>query len=364
MFDFVAKKWWWFALSALLIIPGIIFLALGGLKPGIDFTGGSELELRITNASNVEQALRAQAETEGLQLDKIITAGQDHYLLRFRQLKQDQVTSFVGHLQSGLGQVEQVSFINVGPTISGSLEWQTVLHGIGLPLTLLGFNIPNSNISQAIGGIFWASVAIALYIAFAFRKIPKPYSSWAFGFSAIVGLIHDVLFVLGAFAILGYFFNIEIDTTFVTALLTVIGFSVHDTIVVFDRIRENTMRHSTLTFHEIVNLSVVETLGRSVSTSLTVVLVLAALFLMGGESIRWFVFALLIGTIAGTYSSIFNASQILTLWEDRRFRKHSQSKKQSHQTSSSSIKPQSKTGRPPKKTKRAKLPSTSQSAAA
>ncbi len=328
MFDFVAKKWWWFTLSALLIIPGIIFLALGGLKPGIDFTGGSELELRITQASNITEALQAQAETEGLELDKVIVAGNDHYLLRFRQLAQPQATAYIERLQSGLGQVEQISFINVGPTISGSLDWRSFLYGIGLPLTLLGINIPTSNIAQAIGGIFWASVAITFYIAFAFRKIPKPYSSWTFGFSAIVGLVHDVLFVIGAFAILGYFFNIEIDTSFVTALLTVIGFSVHDTIVVFDRIRENSQRYSnTLSFDQIVNLSVVETLGRSVSTSLTVVLVLASLFLIGGESIRWFVFALLIGTVAGTYSSIFNAAQVLSLWEDWRLRRSQKSNK-------------------------------------
>ncbi len=316
MFDFVGKKRYWFGLSLALLIPAIVFLALGGLKLGLDFTGGSELELHITNANRVQDALRAQAKTENLDLEKIIPAQDNHYLLRFKSLEQSQVSSYVQHLKDGLGDVEQVSFTSVGPTISGDLNWQTVLSGIGLPLRLFGVNIDSSNISQAIGGVFWASLMIALYIAYAFRKIPAPYSPWAFGVAAVIALIHDVIIVLGAFALLGYFFNIEIDTSFVTALLTVIGFSVHDTIVVFDRVRENIHKFHNLHFGQVVNISVAETLGRSIGTSLTVIFVLLAMFLLGGESIRWFVFALLVGIVAGTYSSIFNASQLLTVWEE------------------------------------------------
>jgi preprotein translocase subunit SecF len=320
MFDFVGKKWLWFGISIALIIPCAVFLLLGGLKLGIDFTGGSELELRITNANNITEALQAQAETEGLDLEKIVPAQDNHLLLRFKSLKQDQVSSYVQHLDEGLGDVEQVSFITVGPTISGDLNWRTVVDGIALPLRLFGVNINSSNISQAIGGVFWASLAIAMYIVFAFRKIPAPYSSWAFGFSVILALVHDVLIVLGVFAVLGYFYNIEIDVSFVTALLTVIGFSVHDTIVVFDRVRENVQKFPEMKFGEIVNISVAETAGRSISTSITVFMVLLALFLLGGETIRWFVFALLVGIVAGTYSSIFNAAQILTVWEEWRER--------------------------------------------
>ena len=320
MFDVVGKKWIWFAISLLVILPGVVFLFLGGLKPGIDFTGGSELELRITQAHNVVPALQAQAKAENLKLKTIIPAADSHYLLRFASLNQKQATSFENHLNGGLGKVEQISFTSVGPTVSGSVNWQTIVAGIAMPLRIFGANIAENNISQAIGGVFWASIAIALYIAYAFRKIPQPYSPWAFGLSAIAALLHDVLVVIGLFAILGYFFNIEIDTTFVTAVLTVIGFSVHDTIVVFDRIRENLHRHSDRPFGEIVNMSVSETLARSISTSLTVILVLATLFLLGGESIRWFVFALLAGIISGTYSSIFNASIILDIWEERRSR--------------------------------------------
>lgn len=320
MFDFVGKKYYWFGLSIALMIPAIIFLALGGIKLGLDFTGGSELELRVTNANRVQDALQAQAEVENLELEKIIPAQDNHYLLRFKSLEQAQVSSYVQHLQDGLGDVEQISFISVGPTISGDLNWQTVVSGIGLPLRLFGVNIDSSNISQAIGGVFWASLVIALYIAYAFRKIPQPYSPWAFGVAAVIALIHDVVIVLGTFAILGYFFDVEIDTAFVTALLTVIGFSVHDTIVVFDRIRENINKYRDQKFGQVVNISVAETLGRSIGTSLTVIFVLLAMFLLGGESIRWFVFALLIGITAGTYSSIFNASQLLTVWEEYRER--------------------------------------------
>ena len=318
MFDFVGKKRYWFGISLALLVPAIVFLALGGLKLGLDFTVGSELELRITNANRIQDALQAQAEAENLDLEKIIPAQDNHYLLRFKSLEQEQVSSYVTHLQDGLGDVEQVSFISVGPTISGDLNWQTVVSGIGLPLRLFGVNIDSSNISQAIGGVFWASLIIALYIAYAFRKIPEPYSPWAFGVAAVIALLHDVVIVLGVFAILGYFWAIEIDTAFVTALLTVIGFSVHDTIVVFDRVRENVHKYKEMSFGQVVNVSVAETLGRSIGTSLTVILVLLAMFLLGGESIRWFVFALLIGIVAGTYSSIFNASQLLTVWEERR----------------------------------------------
>ena len=160
-------------------------------------------------------------------------------------------------------------------------------------------------------------VMIVLYITFAFRKVPKPASSFRFGVAAIVSLIHDALVVIGAFAIFGYYFHVEIDTLFVTALLTVIGFSVHDTIVVFDRVRENLPKHLSKKFETVVDISITQTLARSLNTSLTVVFVLTALLLFGGETIKWFVVALLIGIISGTYSSIFNAAALLSWWEEK-----------------------------------------------
>ena len=161
-----------------------------------------------------------------------------------------------------------------------------------------------------------ASILIVLYITWSFRRIPKPTSSLRFGVCAIIALIHDVLVLLGIFSILGHFFGVEVDSLFVTAVLTVIGFSVHDTIVVFDRIRENLKRVGGQDFAGVVNDSILQTLDRSLNTSLTVILVLVAMLIFGGESIRWFVAALLIGVTSGTYSSIFNAAPLLVVWQD------------------------------------------------
>ncbi len=159
------------------------------------------------------------------------------------------------------------------------------------------------------------SLGIVLYLAYAFRRVPRPVTSWRFGWSAIVALIHDLLVVLGVFSLLGHFKGVEIDSMFVTAMLTVLGFSVHDTIVVFDRIRENLKVYAGQSIEFVVNHSIAQTIVRSLNTSLTVLFVLLALLLFGGETIRWFVFALFIGVIVGTYSSIFIASPVLVLWQ-------------------------------------------------
>lgn len=223
-------KYWFFALSLLVILPGLFSLARWGLKLSIDFTGGTVVTKDVS--------------------------------------------------------------ITVGPIIGAETT------------------------TNAIYSVALASVAVVLYIAYAFRSIPKPYSSWKFGVAAVVALLHDVLVVVGIFSLLGHFFGVQVDALFVTALLTVIGFSVHDTIVVFDRIREN-LRKTTGSFTDIVNQSLLETLGRSLSTSLTVLLTLLALLLFGGETIRNFVLALFIGIFSGTYSSIFNAAPLLVLWEEK-----------------------------------------------
>ncbi len=165
---------------------------------------------------------------------------------------------------------------------------------------------------RAILAVIAASVFILLYVWFAFRKVPKP---WRYGACAIIALLHDVLVVIGVFSILGWVANVQIDTLFITALLTIVGFSVHDTIVVFDRIRENMQRRTVETFEQVVNASLVQTLARSLNTSLTVLFTLSALTLFGGNSIRTFTLALLVGIFSGTYSSIFNASMLLVIWE-------------------------------------------------
>ncbi|HEX7733357.1 MAG TPA: protein translocase subunit SecF [Ktedonobacteraceae bacterium] len=172
--------------------------------------------------------------------------------------------------------------------------------------------VASATVSYSILAVITASVLILLYIWFAFRKVNRP---WRYGACAIIALLHDVLVVMGVFSILGWTLHVQIDTLFVTALLTVVGFSVHDTIVVFDRIRENMQHRSSETFDQVVNASLVQTMARSLNTSLTVLFTLSALTLFGGESIRPFTLALLIGVFSGTYSSIFNASMLLVIWE-------------------------------------------------
>jgi preprotein translocase subunit SecF len=184
----------------------------------------------------------------------------------------------------------------------------------------VGPTVSSTIATSAVISLVLVSLAIVFYIAFAFRNAPPPVSPWSFGIMAIVALLHDALFVLGVFSILGHFFGVEIDALFVTAILTVIGFSVHDTIVVFDRIREN-LRRDKGSFENVVNNSILETIARSINTSLTVILTLLALFLFGGQSIRMFVLALLIGVASGTYSSIFNASPLLVTWHNWRLKR-------------------------------------------
>lgn len=254
-------KYLFFAISLLVILPGLFSLARFGLRLSIDFTGGAVLETRDANGKT--------------------------YITREREINPQRKAELLKDRQ-------EIRFETVGPVI-GQETTKNALYSVGL-----------------------ASVAIILYIAYAFREIPKPYSPWKFGIAAVVALLHDVLVVVGIFSILGHFYNVEVDSLFVTALLTVIGFSVHDTIVVFDRIRENLRRTaSNVPFATVVNESLIQTLGRSLTTSLTVLFTLLALILFGGETIRWFAVALFVGIFSGTYSSIFNAAPLLVLWEEK-----------------------------------------------
>ena len=289
--NIIGRKNIYFAISLLVIIPGLVSLLLWGLNLSIDFKGGSRMTLLFPQ--NVSDTVVSQAK-EVYAKDKVAIAtvqpSGKQVIVRTSPLDQKIHQQVLEDLQKKLPGVKEDSFETVGPTI-GSETTKNAVAGVGL-----------------------ASLLIVLYIAFAFREVPKPANSWRFGICAIVALLHDVLVVVGIFSILGHFFHVEVDSLFVTALLTVIGFSVHDTIVVFDRIRENLKKNVTHSFEETVNSSILQTLGRSLNTSLTVILVLLALLLFGGESTKWFVVALLVGVISGTYSSIFNASPLLVLW--------------------------------------------------
>lgn len=280
-----------FISSLLIILPGLFYLATFGLKLGIDFTGGALLEYTFSDQQKIENLKKEISQF--VEVGQITASGSKTYLIRTKPVDQNQINKIKADLVKKFGPIEERRVESVGPVVGKELT-QKALAALGL-----------------------ASIAIVLYIAFSFRKVPKPTSSWRFGITAVIALIHDIFVVIGIFAILGKFLGVEVDTLFVTALLTVIGFSVHDTIVVFDRVRENLLKNPGRKFTDIVNLSIVQTLGRSLNTSLTVVFVLTALLLFGGETIKWFVAALLIGVISGTYSSIFNATALLVWWEEK-----------------------------------------------
>jgi len=290
--DIIGKKNLYFALSLIVVTPGLIALLLFGLNLSIDFTGGSRLTISFPQKveKTTSEKIKNTLTKENLKVSTVETSG-NSLLIRTSPMDQKQNIKFVNTLSKEFKGAKETQFETIGPTIGAETT------------------------ANAIKAVIFASILIILYITWSFRKVPKPASSLRFGVSAIIALIHDVLVVLGIFAILGHFFGVEVDSLFVTALLTVIGFSVHDTIVVFDRIREN-LRRSHDSFPQIVNDSILQTLGRSLNTSLTVLLVLFALLLFGGETIKWFVVALLIGVASGTYSSIFNAAPILVVWQE------------------------------------------------
>lgn len=281
----------YFAISLVIIIPGIISLLLFGLRLGVDFTGGTLLEYKLEKPADKNEIIRV-IKGKNIDVSTVQITGNKSYLIRTKPLSDNEVKTLATALQEKFGKTDQLSKETIGPTIGKEMLQKSIL------------------------ALVFASIMIVIYIGWAFRSVPKPASSLRFGITAVITLLHDVLVLLGVFSLLGHFYGVEVDSLFVTATLTVIGFSVHDTIVVFDRIRENLNRQSYQTFDETVDHSVTQTLGRSLNTSLTVVFVLLALLLFGGASVRWFVFALLIGIVSGTYSSIFNAAPLLTLWQD------------------------------------------------
>lgn len=291
--NIIDKKYLYFIISLIIIIPGLISLTLFGLRSAIDLTGGSRLELKFQSTINNQQLIINNILREqGIETSSIQEAQGNIFIIRTRPLDQNTHQEIENAIEKKFPTVKELSFETVGPTIG------------------------KETTTNAIKAVILASILIVLYIVWSFRKVPKPASSFRFGICAIVALVHDILVVVGAFSLFGHFFSVEIDSLFVTALLTIIGFSVHDTIVVFDRIRENLRRMPGLPFSQVVNDSILQTLGRSLNTSLTVLLVLFTLLLFGGESIRWFIVALLIGVASGTYSSIFNASPLLVVWEE------------------------------------------------
>jgi len=283
----------YFSFSAILFIASIIFLSIWGLKLGNDFTGGSLLEVNFSGEMPSNQAIKDKLVSLNLGDINIQPLENQSVILRLKdvdeQVHQD--------ILKALGSVEEKRFETIGPVVGQELKTRALY---AIALTLL---------------------AIVLYIAWAFRKVSRPIASWKYGVATLIALMHDVIIPVGVFAVLGHFYGIEVGLLFVTAVLTILGFSVHDTIVVFDRIRENLRKGGSKNFEETVDKSINQTLTRSINTSLTVVLTLLAVYFFGGQTIKYFTLALLIGVIFGTYSSIFIASPVLVAWEKRSRRK-------------------------------------------
>ena len=291
--NIVKYKNLFFAFSLIIIIPGIFALFMWGLKVGIDFAGGTLWEVKV--AASVDSGkIHEFLSNEGGEISQVAQTAQDTYLVRLKTTNEETLNGLRTKVDETYGPSEDIRLETVGPTISKELA------------------------QKAIIAVLLAIAGIVVYLTWSFRQVPKPASSLAFGVCTVIALLHDVLVLVGVFAILGHFFAIEVDVLFITAVLTVIGFSVHDTIVVFDRIRENLKKYDDYPFENVVNHSILQTFSRSLNTSLTAVFVLLALFLFGGETIKTFVLALLIGIISGTYSSIFNAAPILVIWENRK----------------------------------------------
>ena len=293
--DFVGKRFWFFIISSLVIAPGIVFLILApGLNPGIDFTGGSSMTLRFSEESNIEQEqVRDQLIDLNYPEATVQNLGDNSFFIRTKELNEEAKDALVTNITYSLDEGAE-----------------NVLQGFDLVSPI----VAQETVMNALWAIIAAAVGIFFYIWWAFRNVPSPFR---YGLAAIVALIHDTIIVIGIFAILGELMDMEVNTMFLIALLTVIGYSVNDTIVVFDKIRENVLIYSNREFPEIVNLSISETLGRSLNTSFTLLITLIALVLFGGATIREFLFVLLIGVAAGTYSSIAIASQVLVSWDQK-----------------------------------------------
>lgn len=291
-----------FAVTALIVLASLASLFAFGLRPSIDFTGGTLAQATYADGRPPAEELSRALEGAGFQGYSLREAGDKDYILRTGNLSEKQRTELSQTFSiEGAYPATITQLTDIGPTIGKELRNKSIL---AVSLVLL---------------------CILLFIAFAFRKVSKPVSSWMYGLMAIVGLIHNIIVTLGFFALLGYLTGAQVDTLFVTALLTVLGFSVHDTIVVFDRVRENLRinheRNKKENFEEIAGRSLGQTFIRSINTSLTVLVTLLALYILGPESTRDFSLTLLVGIIAGTYSSIFLATPLLVSIEKHRQKK-------------------------------------------
>lgn len=291
--NIIGHKGIFLTISSILVVASIVAIAIFGFRPGVDFTGGTLWQIKTNNQSINETDLKNFFVSE-LNFKDVVVYKElvsQSYIMKLPAISEADHQKYLTALNDKFGKVDEQKFQSIGPTVGEGLK------------------------TDAIRAIIFVLIGISLYIAFAFRKASYPVQSWKYGIATLIALTHDVIIPSGVIAVLGHFAGVEMDTNFVVALLVIMGFSVHDTIVVFDRVRENLLtRKGSKSFSEIVNDSVVQTLVRSINTSLTLVLVLSAMLIFGASTLKIFVLIMLVGVIFGTYSSIFIASPLLTIW--------------------------------------------------
>lgn len=293
--DVIGKRKIYLSIAVFLVLVSIILVLVLGLKAGIDLKGGTSWQITMKNNPVVDEVRSFLKEKSGVGVEvKIISDG--GFILRLPEINEAQHQKLLEELKNKFSDVEEENFSSIGPTIGSELK------------------------RKAVWSILFVMLGISLYIARAFRKVSEPIKSWKYGLVTLITLVHDVVIPTGLIALLGYWKGIEMDTNFIVALLVVMGFSVHDTIVVFDRIRENLLlyRPKNIPLEEIINRSVRETFARSVNTSLTLVIILITLMIFGPPPLFYFILTILVGTIMGTYSSIFVASPLLYLSRGKR----------------------------------------------
>lgn len=295
MLKIIKNRKIYLSFSALLVAASIFALSFWGLNFGIDFKGGSLLEVQFENYN--PSIIEIQESLKDAQLNNlIIQPTEDSFILRFKENSEEAHEAVLAGLREMVSDNDEASlkelqFDAVGPSIGKELK------------------------SKSFNASLIALVVIIIFISFSFRKVSLPVASWKYGVSSIIALVHDVLITLGVFSALGYFYGVEVNTPFIAAILTILGYSINDTIVVFDRVRDN-LPKSKETFADTVNTSLNQTLGRSLSTSFSTILALLAIYFFGGETIKDFSLALVIGIAIGTYSSIFVASSALVIWDN------------------------------------------------
>lgn len=288
-FPFTKYSKIYYLFSAILIVGSIVSLVVFGLKFGIEFTGGSNMELAFLDHRPSNEQISKSLEEFNLGEIIIQPTGDKGVVLQFGGVDEETHQKIFSSLNT-LAPAEEKSFQYVGPSVGQELKNKTQI------------------------AVILALLAITAYIAFAFRKVSRPVASWKYGITSLIALFHDIIIPLGVFSLLGHFYNVQITVPIIAALLTIIGFSVHDTIVIFDRIRENILRTSNDSFEHIVDASLNQTVGRSLSTVTTVLIVMFSLYFFGGETLKYFSLALIIGVASGAYSSIFIASPLLVSW--------------------------------------------------